>query len=247
MGLTTAGEMRGAGWTTAATARMASAAGLLGILAWAAFGCSNSAGPTGPAFSDYHYSVVGSKRYYEEIRLIDTFVIDTIIDDTLPEPDTLVDTFPVVDTLVDTLLDSLWRVYTDADGVLWAQSLVSSASLALHSRHEALEASPKLAVTRRLGLLADTIFVDPTMRRKVLEGPLAAGHTWLVQSDGSITARLIGEETVDLGIGPTAAWHVNMGAVADEWWAPGLGRVRYEEFDADFIRVRGVLIAVGSP
>jgi hypothetical protein len=226
--------------------RALTAFGMLGLLAWAASGCSSSTGPTGPAFSDYHYSVVGSKRYYQEMRLIDTFVIDTIIDDTLPVPDTLVDTFLVVDTLVDTLLDSLWRVYTDADGVFWAQSVVSFASSALHSRQEALGASPELAVTRRVGLLADTIFLDPSIRQKVLEGPLEAGHTWLVESDGSITARLVGEETVDLGIGPTAAWHVNMGAVADEWWAPGLGRVQYEEFDADFVRVRGVLIAVGS-
>ena len=225
---------------------MSLAAGLLGLLVWGASGCSTSTEPTGPAFSDYHYSAVGSNRYYEEVRLIDTFVIDTTIDDTLPLPDTLIDTFPVVDTLVDTLVDSLWRVYTDAGGILWAQSVLKTAStLAARSPLSAL-ATSEAAVTRRVGLLADTIFVDVTLLDKVLEGPLLANHAWLVRSDGTISARLIGEETVDLGIGPTAAWHVNMGAVADEWWALGLGRVRYEDFDLDGIRVTGTLIAVDS-
>jgi hypothetical protein len=210
-------------------------------LGWAAFGCESSTGPVGPGFADYHFRTAGARRYYEEIRLRDTFVIDTTIHDTLPVPDTTIDTTPTVDTLRDTLVDSLWRIYTDAAGVEWAQSVVKPSSV---PPLLAAGAALPVAVTRKVGLQADTIFVDENLRDHVLEGPLVADRTWLVRSDGTISARLLGEETLDLWIGPTAAWHVTMGAVADEWWALGLGRVRYEEFDADGIRVRGVLIAL---
>jgi hypothetical protein len=220
-------RVRHTGQIAAATAKRGPYAILLALLFWAAFGCSNSTGPTSFALGPYHYAAVGSNRYYEEVRVIDTGA--------------------TVDTVVDTLVDSLWRVYTDADGVLWAQSILKAASVVAAQGGRQDLAASAAAVTRRVGWLADTIFVDPTLRDKVLEGPLVANRTWFVRTDGTISARLIGQETVDLGIGPTLAWHVNMGAVADEWWAIGLGRVRYEEFDSDGLRVQGTLLGIGSP
>jgi hypothetical protein len=203
---------------------------LVGSLLLVAGGCSNSTGPSGPVLTGYHYVVAGSLRYYEETRQIDTVIgtTDTVI------------------TRVEIVVDSLWRIYVDSTGVLWSQSIVKSTSLPPLARERHSDPASPQATTRRVGLLADTIFVDENLRDHVLEGPLDTGRTWLVRSDGTISAYLVGRESLELGIGPTEAWHVNMGAVADEWWALGLGRVQYDEFDSDGIRVHGVLIAVDT-
>lgn len=169
----------------------------------------------------FHFAQVGVKRIYE-VHLIP-------------------DTGPTY-----TVMDSLWRVYTDADGVLWAQSILKILPPAARVAADGPSASEETAITRRIGLLGDTLFLDPTLMDRVLVSPLQADQRWAVRTDSTILARIVGEEELSLGIGLARAWHVSMGAIADEWWAEGLGRVQYEEFDSDGQRVRGVLIAVDT-
>ena len=65
-----------------------------------------------------------------------------------------------------------------------------------------------------------------------------------VDDMATIFATILAEETLPLQIGPTRTWHVFKGAVGEEWWAPGLGRVQYEEVNSGGDQIRGVLIAV---
>jgi hypothetical protein len=155
---------------------------------------------------------------------------------------------PVPDTCggcADTLVDSVWRVYTE-DSVYWAQSYRAIRHFRFDSASSTwLVLGDENASGRREGVLADSLLLDPSLRFKLLVAPVQAGTQWFVDDSGAIQAQIVGEETLPLGVGNTRSWHVLRGAVGDEWWAPALGRVQYEEVLAGGARRSGRLIGLG--
>lgn len=156
---------------------------------------------------------------------------------------------PVPDTCggcADTLIDSVWRVYVE-DGVTWAQSyravrhwvFDTASSQWIHLGDEG-------PINRREGLLSDSLMLDPSLRYKLLVAPVVLGRQWNVDDSGTITAQIVAEETLTLGAGAFRTWHVMRGAMGDEWWAPGLGRIQYEELVAGGGRRKGSLIGTGD-
>jgi hypothetical protein len=200
--------------------------GLL-IVALLAVGCSKTTEPTDNSLPadvrSYQYTAVQQERYYE----------------LTPVPDTCNGCDK------DTLIDSLDRLLTD-QGVSWSVSYRAIRHFVRDTSGNLVPAGDDNAKTRREGTLADTLLVDPSLRHKLLVAPVQAGTSWFVDDGNAISALIVGEETLPLQIGTTRTWHVLRGAVGDEWWAPGLGRVQYEEVEVGGSRIRGVLIAVGS-
>lgn len=155
---------------------------------------------------------------------------------------------PVPDTCggcADTLVDSVWRVYTDVD-VYWAQSYRAIRHWVFDSASSQwIHVGDGSATSRREGLLADSLLLDPSLRFKLLVAPVQAGRQWFVDDSGTIQAMIVAEETITLGTGAQRTWHVTRGAMGDEWWAPGLGRVQYEELVVGGGRRMGRLIGLG--
>jgi hypothetical protein len=192
-----------------------------------ALGCSSPTEPDSGLPTNippYQYTTVLGKRFYEIRRVPDI-------------------------GQADTLVDSLVSVSTDPDGVYWAHSHRAF-------RHFAVDATGGVvpigldssATTRREGYIADSLLLDPSLRYRILVAPLGPGKTWPVNSDTTmpITAQVTGEETLPLNVGSIRSWHVDYFAYGEAWWAPGLGRVQYEEIDRNGKRIRGTLIAVGK-
>lgn len=186
--------------------------------------CSQPAEPVDDSLpaqvSAYHYKSTRDKRYFE----------------LSPLPDTC-------GGCMDTLVDSVWRVFTE-NGIFWSQSY-------RFIRHFDTVGGVLVPVgdenrsSRREGILGDSLVLDPSLLYKLLITPVQAGRTWYVDDSSTILATIAAEETLLLGIGKTRTWHVVRGAVGDEWWAPGLGRVQYEEISSGQRRM-GRLIAVGT-
>jgi hypothetical protein len=197
------------------------------LLALLALSCSSPSEPVDSSLpadvASYLYTNAVNKRYFE----------------VSPSPDTC-------GGCKDTLVDSVWRVFTE-DSVYWSQSYrairhfrydsVAGVWIALGDEH---------ASSRREGLLRDSLVLDPSLRYKLLIAPVRTGTTWHVDDSNAILATIIAEEILPLEIDSTRTWHVQRGAVGDEWWAPGLGRVQYEELEAGGGRKLGRLIAVGT-
>lgn len=156
---------------------------------------------------------------------------------------------PVPDTCggcADTLVDSVLRIYTDA-GIYWSHSY----RFVRHWVYDSTSGNwihvgddPK--ISRREGILADSLLLDPSLQLKLLVAPVQAGTHWFVDDSATLEAVIVAEETLTLGIGAQRTWHVTRGAMGDEWWAPGLGRVQYEELVAGGGRRQGRLIGVGE-
>ena len=195
-------------------------------LAVALLGCSNPEEPVDNSLPDYvsayHYTNTIENRYFE----------------ITPVPDTC-------GGCADTLVDSIWRVYSQ-DGIYWSQSYRA----VRHFRFDTasgqwLVLGDENASGRREGRIADTLVLDPSLLYKLLVAPVRAGTTWFVDDSATIAATIVAEETILLGIGNTRTWHVQR-TLGDEWWAPGLGRVQYEEIAAGAQRRRGRLLGVGA-
>jgi hypothetical protein len=156
---------------------------------------------------------------------------------------------PVPDTCggcADTLVDSVWRVYIDT-GVKWAQSYRALRHWVFDTASSTwIWAGDESSISRREGLLSDSLMLDPSLRFKLLVAPVTLGKQWSVDDSGTITAQIVAEETLTLGAAAVRTWHVTRGAMGDEWWAPGLGRVQYEELVAGGGRRRGRLIGTGE-
>lgn len=156
---------------------------------------------------------------------------------------------PVPDTCggcADTLVDSVWRVYTD-NGIYWAQSYRAVRHFLFDTASgDWIVLGDENASHRREGVLADSLLLDPSLLYKLLVAPVVAGAQWFVDDSATIQATVLGEETVALGIGATRTWHITRGAMGDEWWAPGLGRVQYEEVAGFGTRRQGRLIGAGA-
>jgi len=185
-------------------------------------GCSSPTEPDPGLATDvasFHYTSISSLRYYKVIGLPDSTVCDTVV-------------------------DSVRNIMTDTDGTVWIESYRAIRHFAGTDTlgQPIPTGSDENAKLRQVGRLADTLFLDRSSRSKLLVAPLGPAATWSVAS--GITAVVIGEKLLSLKMGLTPSWHVFHGAVADEWWAEGLGRVQYEEFDGVLGRVRGTLIAV---
>lgn len=198
---------------------------LLGLAA-ALTGCSNSEGPEDNSLPDYvsayHYTNTIENRYFE----------------ITPVPDTC-------GGCADTLVDSIWRVYSQ-DGIYWSQSYRAVRHFRFDSASgQWLVLGDENATGRREGRQADTLVLDPSLLYKLLVAPVQAGTTWFVDDSATIPATIVAEQTILLGTGNTRTWHVQRGAMGDEWWAPGLGRVQYEELAAGGQRRRGRLVGVG--
>lgn len=155
---------------------------------------------------------------------------------------------PVPDTCggcADTLVDSVRRVFTE-DGVYWSQSYRALRHWAFDSASgQWIHLFDENASSRREGILADSLLLDPSFRFKLLVAPVQAGRQWYVDDSATLLAEIVAEETITLGTGATRTWHVVRGAMGDEWWAPGLGRVQYEELVAGGGRRRGRLLGTG--
>jgi len=156
---------------------------------------------------------------------------------------------PVPDTCggcADTLVDSVRRVYIE-DGVTWVQSFRAVRHWIFDTTSgQWIHAGDESGVNRREGLFFDSLMLDPSLRFKLLVAPVTAGRQWNVDDSGTITAEIVAEETLALGADTVRTWHVVRGAMGDEWWAPGLGRVQYEELVAGGGRRRGSLIGTGE-
>jgi hypothetical protein len=190
-------------------------------------GCSSPTEPDNALPTNippYQYSTVLGKRFYEIRRVPDI-------------------------GSADTLVDSLVSVSTDPDGVYWARAYRAYRHFAIDSTGEIIPVGlDSAAVTRREGYIADSLLLDPSLRYRILVAPLAPGKTWQVNADTTmpINAQITGEETLSLNGGSTRTWHVDYFAFGEIWWAPGLGRVQYEEIDGNGHRIRGTLIALGK-
>lgn len=196
-------------------------------LAMALAACSNSEEPVDdslPAYvSAYHYTNASENRYFE----------------ITPVPDTC-------GGCADTLVDSVWRVYSQ-DGIYWVQSHRAIRHFYFDSASgQWLVLGDEAATGRREGRVADTLVLDPSLLYKLLVAPVQAGTTWFVDDSATITATVVAEETLLLGTGNTRTWHVQRATLGDEWWAPGLGRVQYEEFLTGGRIRRGRLLGTGA-
>jgi hypothetical protein len=155
---------------------------------------------------------------------------------------------PLPDTCAcrDTLVDSVWRVFIE-NGIYWAQSYRAIR----HWFYDSLSGSythigDENAGSRREGVSADSLILDPSLHLKLLVAPVQLGASWFVDDSAAISATIVALETLPLPVGNTRTWHVQRGAVGDEWWAPDLGRVQYDERQAGGVGRRGRLLAVGS-
>lgn len=186
-------------------------------------GCSSPTEPEPGLATDvasFQYTEISSLRYYKVTGLSDTSVCDTVV-------------------------DSVRTIMTDPDGSVWIESYRAIRHFfGTDTLGQPIPAFDENSKLRQIGRLADTLFLDRNSRSKLLVAPLAPSATWKVDNRGAITAVVIGEETLTLNSGIVQSWRVFQGAVADEWYAPGLGRVQYEETDGTLGRVRGILIAV---
>ena len=226
------------------------ALGALFLVALAMGACSSPTAPEDTGLptdvAPYHYSVVPGLRFYEVMDVPPVEIKDTMVD-TLVDSlgDTMFDTsIFVVDTLVDTLFDSTWR-RSDSAGVFWTYAVREFRRYA-DSAGTLVPVVRWGAKNRQEGHVSESLFVDPSLHHLLLEAPLAPGRTWTVDAAGTMIARIVGEETLSLPVGPVRCWYVLRGAIGDEWWAPGLGRVQYEEVIPGGTRIRARLIAVGS-
>jgi hypothetical protein len=168
----------------------------------------------------FHYTDVLTRRYYVESPVPDTGVRDTVV-------------------------DSLKRIFVGTDGVFWAESYRATRHFAgVDTLGQPIPSFDENATTRLVGQFADTLFLDPSTRNRLLVAPMAVSRSWLVDQGGAITAVILAAEVLPLSVGNLRSWHVSQGAVADEWYAPDLGRIQYEENDGVGGRVLGTLIAV---
>ena len=183
----------------------------------------------------YHYATVLGVRYYTvESVPPDTCWFDTTSQTTICR--------------ADTLIDSVWRVYTDLDGIFWSQSYRAYRHFFRNGSGQIIGTSDSAASSRREGRRgSDTLFYDPSLLQRLLVAPIAPGRTWTVDDSGAVSARVLGEETLPLQIGSTRTWHVDKGAVSQEWYAPGLGRVVYEQVEAGGRRIRAELLWIEQP
>lgn len=188
-------------------------------------GCSSPTEPEPGLATDvasFHYTSLFSLRYYKVIGLSDTTVCDTVV-------------------------DSVRNIMTATDGTVWIESYRATRHFAgTDTLGQPIPTFDENSKLRQVGRLADTLFLDRNSRNKVLVAPLAPAAEWKVDNGGAITAVVVAEELLSLNTGPVQSWHVFHGATADEWYAEGLGRVQYEEFDGFLGRVRGTLIAVDT-
>jgi hypothetical protein len=190
-------------------------------------GCSSPTEPDNALPTNippYQYTTVLGKRFYEIRRVPDV-------------------------GSADTLFDSLVSVSTDPDGVYWARAYRAFRHFAIDSTGELVPVGPdSAATTRREGYIADSLLLDPSLRYRILVAPITPGRTWQVNADTTmpINAEITGEQTLSLNGGAIRTWHVDYFAFGEVWWAPGLGRVQYEEIDGSSHRIRGTLIAVGK-
>lgn len=194
---------------------------ILALLIWAIVGCSTSTEPEAPLPGDvasYQYTKPYGKRFYEVTPVIAT-------------------------GSADTLFDSMWRTYTDPEGVFWAQSYRAIRRFK-DSSGVPIKDYDTLVVNYRVGVRNDTLYTDQSMIDAVLVGPLTPGASWLLRGDSSVIVRVAGEEQLNLSIGPTATYHVILGGLGEDWWAPVFGRVQFEEINSSGVRVRAVLIAL---
>jgi hypothetical protein len=195
-------------------------------------GCSSPTEPDNTFPTDvasYHYTTVLGKRFYEIAMVPDSCYFDSIRGDTV---------------CADTLLDSLVRVY-DSAGIFWAESFRGVFAYVVKPNGDTVRVYES-ATRRREGRIADSLLLNPSQPERLLVAPLVAGRSWFVDQAGAITARIVGEETLPLRIGMTRTWKVERGAVGAEWYAPGLGRVQYEEINRSGKRIHAQLIALGS-
>jgi len=233
------------------------ALGSLFLVALVMGACSSPTAPEDTGLptdvAPYHYSVVPGLRFYEVTYVPPIEYKDTLVDtlvDTLG--DTTFDTSMVVtDRLMDTLFDSTYR-RSVSGGVFWTRAFRefrryardSLGDLIPDTLGEPVLVSQWAAHFRQEGRVSESLFVDPSLQYLLLEAPLAPGKTWTVDAGGAILAKIAGEETLPLPIGPVRCWHV-LRTIGDEWWAPGLGRVQYEEVVPGGARIRARLFAIG--
>jgi hypothetical protein len=176
--------------------------------------------------ASFHYTTVLGKRFYEIAPVPDSCYYDTLLADTI--------------CVRDTLVDSVWGV-TTIGATFWARSYRAFRLFGASGT-----TTDTGATSRSVGRLADTLLFGESLQAHLLEAPLAPNRTWDVYNDGTVIARLTAEETLPLKIGMIRTWRVERGAVGTEWYAPGLGRVQYEEINRSGKRINAQLIALGS-
>lgn len=178
----------------------------------------------------YQFTNLHGKRFYEVSPLPPTGVLDTVVDSVYRRS---VDTIKWTSGggIVDSTTVIHWaesyrafRYYLDSAGTIVARD--SGASF------------------RRVGVMNGRVYDDPSLQDVILSSPLTPGAQWFVRIDSSIVGQVAGEEALQLKIGRTRSYHVLLGGLGDDWWAPELGRIQYEEIGKSGLWERGTLIGL---
>jgi len=185
----------------------------------------------------YRYTNLHGKRVYVVSPIPPSGSVDTVIDSVrywTTEKITWVDT---TTGSVDSVTEVQWvhsyrwiRHYLDSLDSLGVQ-VVRDSAISL----------------RRVGLMSGRLFDDASLSDAILAPPVTAGAQWYVRADSSLVGQVLGEEVLYLKIGSKRTYHVSLGGLEQSWWAPGLGRIQYEEIGNDGKWERGVLIGLGAP
>lgn len=200
----------------------------------AAVSCStNPQEPLPGDVASYRYTTLHGKRFYLETAIPDTGVADTVVDSVYRYS---------TDSVFWT--DTLGQVIDSAE-IFWIHSYRAIRRF-VDSSGVLIKLRDTLPVYRQIGLVDGRLYDDPSLTDAILVQPLTPGATWLPRGDSSVIATVTGEERLFLRTGTVRTYHVQIGALSDNWWAPDLGRVQYEEIGRSGGRVHGVLIGLGA-